>query len=35
MYLDRIFESVFGKSSTFIDTSDEENLLTNRIIKKI
>lgn len=35
MYLDRIFESVFGKSSTLIDTSDEDNLLTNRIIKKI
>jgi len=35
MYLDRIFENVFGKSSTFIDTSDELNLLTNRIIKKI
>jgi asparagine synthase (glutamine-hydrolysing) len=35
MYLDKIFESVFGKSTTFIDTSDEDNLLTNRIIKKI
>ena len=35
IYLDRIFENVFGKSSTFIDTSDELNLLTNRIIKKI
>ena len=34
MYLDRIFESVFGKSNSFIDTSDEEYLLTNRIIKK-
>lgn len=35
MYLDRIFESIFGKSNTFIDTSDEDNLLTNKIIKKI
>jgi asparagine synthase (glutamine-hydrolysing) len=35
MYLDKIFETVFGKSSTFIDTSEEDNLLTNRIIKKI
>ena len=35
MYLDRIFESVFGKSMNHIDTSDEEYLLTNRIIKKI
>jgi asparagine synthase (glutamine-hydrolysing) len=35
MYLDRIYETVFGKSSTFIDTSEEDNLLTNRIIKKI
>lgn len=35
MYLDRIFESVFGKSSTIIDTSDEEDLLTSKIIKKI
>jgi len=34
LYLDKIFESVFGKSSTFIDTSDEEYLLTNRIIRK-
>ena len=34
MYLDRIFESVFGKSNSFIDTSGEEYLLTNRIIKK-
>jgi asparagine synthase (glutamine-hydrolysing) len=35
MYLDKIFETVFGKSSTLIDTSEEDNLLTNRIIKKI
>src|SRR5213593_1809180 len=35
MYLDRIFESVFGKSSTVIDTSNEEDLLTSKIIKKI
>jgi asparagine synthase (glutamine-hydrolysing) len=35
MYLDRIFETVYGKLSTFIDTSDEEDLLTNKIIKKI
>jgi asparagine synthase (glutamine-hydrolysing) len=35
MYLDKIYESVYGKLSTFIDTSDEDNLLTNRIIKKI
>jgi hypothetical protein len=35
MYLDRIFETVFGKSMNFIDTSDEEYLLTNRIIKRI
>jgi asparagine synthase (glutamine-hydrolysing) len=35
MYLDRIFESVFGKSSTIIDTSDEEDLLTSKIVKKI
>ncbi len=34
-YLDRLFEAVFGKSSTFIDSSDELDLLTNRIIKKI
>lgn len=34
LYLDRIFESVFGKSNSFIDTSGEEYLLTNRIIKK-
>jgi len=35
MYLDRIFENVFGKSMNHIDTSDEEYLLTNRIIKRI
>jgi asparagine synthase (glutamine-hydrolysing) len=35
MYLDRIFETVFGKSMNHIDTSDEEYLLTNRIIKRI
>jgi asparagine synthase (glutamine-hydrolysing) len=35
MYLDKIFETVFGKSSTLIDTSEEDTLLTNRIIKKI
>lgn len=34
LYLDKIFESVFGKSNSFIDTSGEEYLLTNRIIKK-
>lgn len=34
MYLDRIFENVFGKSNSFIDTTGEEYLLTNRIIKK-
>ena len=34
MYLDRIFENVFGKSMNYIDSSDEEYLLTNRIIKK-
>jgi len=34
MYLDRIFESVYGKSNSFIDTTGEEYLLTNRIIKK-
>jgi asparagine synthase (glutamine-hydrolysing) len=34
MYLDRIFENVFGKSMNNIDSSDEEYLLTNRIIKK-
>jgi len=34
LYLDKIFESVFGKSSTAIDTSDEEYLLTNRITRK-
>ena len=34
LYLDKIFEGVFGKSSTSIDTSDEEYLLTNRIIRK-
>ena len=34
LYLDKIFEGVFGKSSSSIDTSDEEHLLTNRIIRK-
>jgi len=34
MYLDKIFETVFGKSMNYIDTSDEEYLLTNRIIKR-
>ena len=34
LYLDRIFESVFGKSKSLIDTSGEEYLLTNRVIKK-
>jgi asparagine synthase (glutamine-hydrolysing) len=34
MYLDKIFESVYGKSNSFIDTTGEEYLLTNRIIKK-
>jgi asparagine synthase (glutamine-hydrolysing) len=35
MYLDRIFENVFGKSINYIDSSDEEYLLTNRVIKKV
>jgi hypothetical protein len=35
MYLDRIFETVFGKPMNYIDTSDEKYLLTNRIIKRI
>lgn len=35
MYLDEIFENVFGKSMNYIDTTDEEYLLTNKIIKRI
>jgi hypothetical protein len=33
--LDKIFENVYGKSSSLIDSSEEEELLTNKIIKKI
>jgi asparagine synthase (glutamine-hydrolysing) len=35
MYLDKIFETVFGKAINYIDTSGEKYLLTNRIIKRI
>ena len=35
LYLDKIFENVYGKSSSLIDSSEEEELLTNKIIKKI
>ena len=34
MYLDKIFESVFGNSNNAIDTSDEDYLLTNMIMEK-
>lgn len=34
MYLDSIFENVFGKSINYIDTTDEEYLLTNMMIKR-